>query len=152
MSSLIGTANMEYRLFRQPHKLGDVIEINDKMLLIIGIQRFELWGHRLQVWYTCQNLQNTSYVSKKKAYKQPFQLHAEMRVRYDDERLEKAKLGTVHKINGEYYQIMEYTDITIEGTDLIISFTVKPVYPLDRKEAKAKYVYERKKKLKLEVF
>jgi hypothetical protein len=152
MSRLIGTVRMEYRLFRQPHRLGDVIEINDKMLLIIGIQRFELWGHLLRVWYTCQDLQNTSYVSKKKAYKHPFQLEAEMRVRYDDERLEKAKLGTVHEIDGEYYQVMEYTDITIDGVDLVIAFTVKPVYPLDRKEAKAKYVYERKKKLKLEVF
>jgi len=148
---LIRTVKMEYRLFRQPHRLGDILELQDRMFLIIGIQRFELRGYCLQIWYTCQDLQNISYISKRKAYNPPFQLEATMRVRYDDRRLEKAKLGTIHQINGEYYQIMEYTDITIEGVDFVISFFVKPVYPIDRKEAKAKYLYERKKKLKLEV-
>ncbi|KIL79548.1 hypothetical protein SD77_2002 [Bacillus badius] len=122
--------------------------------MVIGIERFEvLYNTKLKVWYTCQNLSETDYVTRKKAYQEPFQLEAEVKLKYDDERIRtRAQLGTVHFMEGEFYKIMEYTDIELNGTDLLLSFIVKPLYPVDRKEAKAKLLDSRKRKLQLEVF
>ncbi|MED4718633.1 hypothetical protein [Bacillus badius] len=154
MKKVITTISTVSRLFRQPRKIGDTFEHNDKTYMVIGIERFEvLYNTKLKVWYTCQNLSETDYVTRKKAYQEPFQLEAEVKLKYDDERIRtRAQLGTVHFMEGEFYKIMEYTDIELNGTDLLLSFIVKPLYPVDRKEAKAKLLDSRKRKLQLEVF
>lgn len=148
---VITTVKSEFRLFRQPHKIGDVIEVNETSLLILGIERFTLYGSRLTVWYTCQNLTATDYVSMKKAYKEQHAVEAYVKLKHDDDRIKRFELGTVHYIKGHAYKILEYTELLFKGTDIEISFIVRPVHPIDRKEAKAKLFSERRKKLQLEI-
>ena len=75
------------------------------------------------------------------------------KIKFDDERLKtRFFLGSLQVVKGQFYKLMEYTDIQFDGTDLRISFTGKPIYPLDKKEAKSKRLGNKKKKLKLEVF
>lgn len=148
---VIITVKSEFRLFRQPHKIGDVIEVNEKSLLILGIERFSLYGPWLTVWYTCQNLMVTDYVSMKKAYKEPHAVEAYVKLKHDDDRLKRFELGTVHYIKGQAYKIQEYTELLIEGMDIEISFICRPIHPIERKEAKAKLFSERRKKLQLEI-
>ncbi|KKX52467.1 hypothetical protein [Brevibacillus borstelensis] len=148
---VITTIKSEFRLFRQPHKIGDVIEVNEKSYLILGIERFTLYGPWLTIWYTCQNLLVTDFVSMKKAYKEPHAVEAYVRLKHDDNRIKLFELGTVHYIKGQAYKIQEYTELLIKGMDIEISFIGRPIHPVDRKEARAKLFSERRKKLQLEI-
>jgi tyrosine-protein phosphatase YwqE len=128
------------------------MEVNDEPVLILSIQKFEVWGDELTVWYTCQKLKEDGYVSKRKSYKQPFMLEAESKIKYDDKKkIDRLQLGTIHYIGDQTYQLVEYTEIKLDSSDLFLSFTVKPIYPIDRSEARGKYMNERRKKLSLEV-
>ncbi|WP_289142546.1 hypothetical protein [uncultured Brevibacillus sp.] len=144
MERIITAVKSKPRLFKQPFKIGDVIEIRDKSYLILGIERFILHGHELTIWFTCQDLTKTDFLSMNKAYKQQHTVEAFVKAKQDNERLRLYELGTVHYIDGQAYKIQEYTEILIKGTDIEISFTV---HPIDRKEAKAKLISERWKKL-----
>ncbi|PFR93484.1 hypothetical protein [Priestia megaterium] len=152
MNDVIITIRTETRLFRQPRKIGDVFEHKGNNLLVIGIERFEVFFQRMTVWYTCQNLNEIDYVSKRKSYKQGFELEVEVKLKYDDERFkDRLYIGSVHFIRGQNYKLIEYTDLELDGTDIKASFAAKPIHPLDRKEAKAKLINEKKKKLQLEL-
>jgi hypothetical protein len=152
VNGLIRTVEVEYRLFRQPRKIGDVFECANTLFIILGIQKFRIWGQHLTLWYTCQDLIKTDFISKKKAYKLPFQLEFEAKYKFDDERLNRLEPGRLIYNKEEAYKIQEYTEIAIESTDIKVSLIACPVYPLDRTETRAKYVSEKRKKLKLEVF
>ncbi len=148
---VITTIKSEYRLFRQPHKIGDVIEVREKPFLVLGIERFTLYGHWLTVWYTCQDLTQTDFISMHKAYKRPHVVELEAKFKHDDERIKRIALGTIHRVGGQVYKLQEITEILIKGTDIAISFAARPIHPIDRREAKAKLFSERRKKLQLEV-
>lgn len=148
---VISTIKSTIRLFRQPYKIGDVIECEGKEHLILGIERFELWGHTLTIWFTCQDLTHTDFISLKKAYKEPYQVELEVKLKHDDDRIKRLNLGSTYTVNGTVYKVTEYTEIKIVGTDIDISMLARPVYPIDRKEAKAKLLSERRKKLSLEI-
>lgn len=153
MEGVILTIRTKFKLFKKPRKIGDAFEFEGKYYLIIGIEHFEVVYDQLTIWYTCQNLAETDYISKKKTMPDPPDyLLAEASFKYNDEVLKNRFLGTTHDIRGERYKIMEYRDISVESTDISIVFSIKPIYPISRKEAKAKSLNERKKKLQLEIF
>jgi hypothetical protein len=151
VSNLITTIKSTFRLFRQPHQIGDIIEMEDKFWLVLGIERFKLWGHDLTVWYTCQDLSQQDFVSMSKAYKEPRQRELEAKFKHDDDRIKLIELGKTYTIEGNCYKVTEWTEIKIIGTEIYISMSARHVYPIDRKEAKAKLFSDRRKKLKLEV-
>jgi hypothetical protein len=133
-------------------KIGDVFEFRGSSLIVLTIERFEICSNHIIVYYTCQNLNKVDFISKKKAYKEPFQLEFESRIKYDDnERFKRIYLGRTIAFQGEVYKIVEFTDISLDSTDFIISLIARPIYPIDRKEAKAKLFSEKRKKLQLEV-
>ncbi|WP_289141515.1 hypothetical protein [uncultured Brevibacillus sp.] len=148
---VITTIQSEFRLFRQPHKIGDVIEIDEKSYLILGIQRYTLYGQLLTIWYTAQNLMITDFMSMNKAYKQPHTVELVVKLKFDDDRLKNCHLGSVHHLKGQAYKLQEYSGIYVKGTDIEICFIARPIHPIDRKEAKAKLFSERRKKLQLEI-
>lgn len=51
-----------------------------------------------------------------------------------------------------YFKVVEYTEVSLKSTDVYVSAIAKPVFPVNRKEAKARLVHEKRKKLKLEVY
>ena len=153
LAGLIVSISTEYPLFRQPRKIGDVFESIGETFIVLGIEKFEVFTQSIKVWYTCQNLNRTDYISAKKTYKDNLYLEMYAKIKFDDERLKtRFFLGSLQMVKGQFYKLMEYTDIHFDGTDLRISFTGKPIYPLDKKEAKSKRLGNKKKKLKLEVF
>ncbi|NRS20615.1 hypothetical protein HP398_29790 [Brevibacillus sp. HB1.4B] len=148
---LIVTVKSEFRLFRQPHKVGDVIRVREIDLLVIGIERFELWGSTLTIWYTCQDLSQTDFISKKNAYKQPRESVFEVILKHDSDLIKSVVLGVTQWHKGQLYKLVEYTDISLVGTDIRICCIGRPIHPVDRKEAKAKLFSDRRKKLQLEI-
>lgn len=165
MKNLIGvdidifaTITSRFKFFKQPHRIGDVIEVNNTTHLIIGIENFELYSQTLVVHYTTQILEHTDYLlahAKGNPWRDS-EVEVDIQYKFDDERIKNFKLGitTSVKIKGvKYmYKLIEYTDIEIVGTDIKISGIMRPLYPINPKEAKAKFRQEKMKKLQLEVF
>ncbi|NBI29107.1 hypothetical protein [Chengkuizengella marina] len=149
--SIIRSFTFKFRLFKQPKKIGDTFEHRSTTYLIIGIENFELLYEKvLKVSYICQNIQKRDF--KRKVYKPSYQLKFKAKRKYDDsEGIKRLALGNIFNFKGESYKITEYMRINIEHVDISFSFLGRPVYPINPKEAKAKYISERKKKLQLEV-
>ncbi|MGG1442122.1 DNA cytosine methyltransferase [Brevibacillus laterosporus] len=152
VGNLITTIESEFKFFRQPHKIGDITKINNKEYLIIGIQKIKIYAYQLNVWYSAQDLTQTDYISKRKAFRSSGVRRLSLQLKHDDHRLRNIWLGSIHYFQNAAYSIQEYTDISIVGTDIKISFACRTLHPVDRKEAKAKLINERRKKLQLEVF
>lgn len=153
MGSLITTVIGRFKLFKQPYKVGQTIEVRGEPLLVLGIENFELFSSTILIRYTCQRLNEMDFVSKAKAYRQPFNVELVIEIPHKqwEEIVPGIRLGSIHSIKGEVYKVTEYTGIALKSTDLVIDMIARPVYPIDRKEAKAKLFSERRKKLKIEV-
>ncbi|MEH6945056.1 hypothetical protein [Bacillus sp. JJ722] len=72
-------------------------------------------------------------------------------MKYDDDRWRSFYLGKVAPIRGEFYKILEWTDISVKSTNIKVEMTGKPIYPISPKEARSRYIQERKNKLEFEV-
>lgn len=152
MKGLIKTFRCRYKLFKQPDQIGDVIEADKKLWLIIGIEKFELLGRTLFIWYTCQDLSKSDYLFKPAIVLATNEIELELQLKFDDKRWEAHIPGcTVVAKDGNIYKLIEYTEVSLKSTDIYISIMAKQIHPVDRREAKTIFLNERKKKLKLEV-
>lgn len=153
IKSPISVFRSSVKLFKHPKRIGDTIEYDDHIYLIVGINRYEILGSHLVIWFTCQDLNISNYADGEKIWT-PVEhwREAHIRLKYDDQRLKKStQLGEVFKIREDWYKIVEYSDIELDGTDIDVSFYVKPLFPISRKEARAKLFDERRKKLQIEL-
>ncbi|WP_152540381.1 hypothetical protein [Sporolactobacillus terrae] len=153
LTSPIRVLRRSTRLFKHPKRIGDTMEYHDHIFLIIGINQYELYGQHLTIWYTCQDLNKTNYSDGEKVFT-PIEhwREAHVRCKFDDERLKRSTtLGHVFKLEGSWYKAIEYSDIEVDGTDIDISFYIKPIFPISRKEARTKLFHERRKKLQIEL-
>ncbi|MED3865271.1 hypothetical protein [Priestia megaterium] len=152
MKDLLTTIRVRSRLFKQPHSIGDTFEKDGNFFLIVGIEKYRLVNDILTVWYTCQNLQETNYKTHKKTFKKnPMEVEAELKFKFDSKHLKTCFLGTRHFIDGHHYKVIEYTDIKIVSTDVHVSLLLKPLYPVDPQQAKSIAFKERRKKLQIEL-
>ncbi|WP_028547211.1 hypothetical protein [Paenibacillus taiwanensis] len=149
---VITTVKYRFRPFRQPDKIGDTFEHDGKMYLVLGIERYELYGGLMTIWYTVQDLSQTGYTSRPHVYDHNDGVEFVAQDKFESEKLKAIQLGTLHVYKDRTYKVMEYTEIEFVGTDMKLSFISRPVHPINHKEAKAKLTNERRKKLKLEVF
>lgn len=141
------------KLFRHPRRVGDTLENEGHTYLIIGINNYVLYGQHLTIWFTCQDLNQMNYVDSERVWT-PVEYWKEVVVRckYDDVQLKQlTTLGRVFQLNGSWVKAIEYSDIEIDGTDIEVSFYVKPIFPISRKEARAKLFHERRKNLRIEL-
>ncbi|WP_121616628.1 hypothetical protein [Virgibacillus halodenitrificans] len=150
MNNLIKSIRKTTKLYCQPSRIGDVIEYNGEHWLVIGIQDVQIKYSRLEIVYVCQNLEldftyQPSSPSKDKL------VHFELSIKTGKEHILKdITLGRlVRDKNNRPYQTIEYTDIEIKHTDIVVSFLARPINPVSRKEAKERLLNERKKKLDL---
>ncbi|HDX9577660.1 TPA: hypothetical protein ROX88_001157 [Bacillus pseudomycoides] len=151
MSRLITSIKSTITLFRAPKRIGEIIEYQQRLYLIIGIEHFKVYGQQLSLWYTVQNLENHDFISKQPTYPEHGLEEMYIQYKYDDKRLDHLQLGRTLPYNEEQYKIVEYTDILLNGTDIEVSFLVKKVIPINRKEAKIRYFTEKKKKLAIDI-
>ncbi|WP_044893270.1 hypothetical protein [Bacillus alveayuensis] len=150
MRNLIKTIKVSTMLYRQPHRIGDVIEYQGKMWLIIGIQWVSITYSQLEIEYVCQNLEQDFAYPPTTPHKGDDLREFFITIKTGKEYvLEHVRLGRIFWYNDMPFQTIEYTDIEIQFTDIIVSFLARPIRPVARKEAKAKLIHEKKKKLKL---
>lgn len=153
LKDLIRSISRTTKLYRQPLRIGDVFEHNKINWLIIGIQSVDIIYAQLKISYICQNLDMDYVYQPSKPTQNDKLVEFYLTVKTGKEHvLETITLGRMFRdINNHPYQSIEYTDVEIKHTDIVVSFLAKPIRPLGRKEAKAKLKNERMKKLKLEV-
>lgn len=151
MNQLITSIKVTVRLFNQPKKMGEVIEVQDQLYVIIGIEQFKIYGQQLSIWYTVQNLEAYDFISKQIGYPEKGLIKLNVQYKYNDKRFEHLQIGRTVPYQEEQFKIVEYTDIILLGTDIKVSFLVKKVLPLNRKEAKMRYFMEKQKKLNIDL-
>ncbi len=154
MSNLLSTIKSETKLFKQPYQIGDVVEIESIMFLLIDIEKFSIRGQKLTIWFTAQDLSKGDYISTDyHILTDQTEQELEILMKYDDERWRDFQLGSTFVANDKNrYKLVEYTGISLKGTDLYVTAIGKLVRPVNRKEARTKYVEHRKKILKLDVY
>ncbi|QBL97944.1 hypothetical protein EauM23_00051 [Exiguobacterium phage vB_EauM-23] len=149
-----------YNFYKMPKKIGDLIEHRGESLYIVGIEEINLNGvaNRLDVLYTCQSLQaDFQKVGSRQlsdwdlpiawaTLKTPFSSN------YKQNPFKTIHPGRVVPIKEAFYKIVEYTDIEIKGTDIVIYFSVKELQAIRPKLAKTMMLESRKKLLGLQVY
>ncbi|MEN8648590.1 hypothetical protein ABFE25_28995 [Bacillus toyonensis] len=151
MSRLITSIKSTIQLFRAPKRIGETIEYQECLYLIIGIEHFKICGEELSILYTVQNLEKLNFISVQPKYVERELDEMYVQYKYDDERFRNLQIGRTIPYKNEQYKIVDYTDIILKGTDIEVSFLVSKVLPIDRNAAKIRYLNEKKKKLKIDV-
>lgn len=157
MNKLIVSIKCTFKLYKQPDRVGDVLESGENYYLIIGIENLKITHNSIVVEYICQNLMAETVYSIGKS--NPDNLTELVHIvptskemfPANPKKYDYTKLGELVICNNEYYQAMEYTDIEIDYTDIKVSYLAKKIKPLSYKEAKAKRLHEKKKKLKIKL-
>jgi hypothetical protein len=149
MKDLIVSIRRTTQLYRPPARIGDVL---DGKWLIIGIQDIDITYSRLEITYVCQNLEQ-DFVYQTATSKGDELREFELRIKTGKEHiLKRIALGKlVWYKNTMPFQTVEYTDVNIKFTDIVVSFLARPIRPVARKEAKAKLLSEKRKKLNLTI-
>ncbi|MFH0070965.1 hypothetical protein, partial [Peribacillus sp. NPDC056705] len=125
-SSSLVRVKRHFRLFKQPNKVGEVLNDYDGPLLIIGIEKYELFGNTITIWYTCQKnngVSNNRSGNYRYGISEP---EFELEVKYDDHQLKAYTLGSTFSCKGDIYKITEYTEISLKGSDIYLSFLARP--------------------------
>ncbi|PGK52381.1 hypothetical protein CN918_31855 [Priestia megaterium] len=151
MNNLFKSIRQTTRLYKQPARIGDVIEHRQKRWVVISIQEIKILHGQLSVLYICQNLEEENMmVPTRPSTPKPFQLKAMIQTGIE-KNVSQLPLGRMVWHENRPYQCTEYLDITIDFTDIIITFAAKPLYPISTELAKEKLKDHHKKKIKLSI-
>lgn len=150
---VIGSLRSEFKLFKQPYKVGDVIEYREESFLILAIENFEIGINCIIVNYTVQNLSNQNYTENlATSYGMIGVREFEFTCKINDKRIKRLQLGrTINGPDGKY-RVMEYTEISLKSTDLYFSFLARKINPVSPTKARKLAMSEKRKKLQLDVF
>ena len=150
LKNLISSIRQTTRLYKQPSRIGDVLEVKNSLYLIIGIQDVQIAYSKLEIIYVCQKLDVEYLYQPSVDYGENLTEFVET-IRAGKEGLLKSiTLGHIFFDSEDRpYQSVEFTDVQIEYTDIKVSFLARPIRPVARKEAKSRLLNERKRKLNL---
>ncbi|MGX5632677.1 LacI family transcriptional regulator [Bacillus thuringiensis] len=155
MSQFIHTLQQVIVLYdssKKPYKIGDVVKLRGKSLLIIGIEAFKISGIELTIWYTMQDLEFHDFISipPKPVLNKLEQLS--VLYRYNDERFEDLQPGRTIPHRGKRYKVIEHTRLSIDNDMITLQFLATQVLPMERGVIRTKYFDEKKKHLEINVF
>lgn len=153
---IIHTVKTHRKFFKPLPQIGDVIDVRNESHLILGIERFRINSTGVTMYLTTQNL------SAGAVYKPVLALEKEDPFSFTVVN-SSAKEVENHMIEHQYtlgsifydeedrttYRIREYHALSFNGTDIELTFFVDPVVPINPKEARAKLLSERMKKIDL---
>lgn len=153
MKHIIKSIKKTFNLYKQPLRIGDLMEFEQKNWIVIGIETVAIIYSQLEIVYTCQNTaEKMLYQSETFNPAEYKTVDIVARIRTGKEHiLKKIQLGKLVWIEGKPYQSVGYTDVSIEYTDIVVSFLGRPIRPISAKEVKAKLLHERKKAINLQL-
>lgn len=144
------------KLFKQPSNIGDVLEIEGELYVIVGIENFELVADTLAINYTCQLLKQYKYQTALVPERPSDYLEFTQEFHFSRlKAIQEFKLGSIQTviIEGEtqFYKLVEYTQITLAGLHLRISVSAKRMVPAAPDSLKKLYKAENIKRMQLTV-
>lgn len=154
MNQLFYSISVTYKLFRQPNLIGDVIEVDNELYLIVGIENFVCSVGAIKINYTCQLLKEHDYSSSTiSAHSELVML--EQSFQFEDPRIHLFQLGSTQMVmegdSKSFYKLVEFTEISLEGTAIKISVLAHELVPAAPDVLKNLYTTERKKRLQLRI-
>lgn len=127
-NELIVTIEQNFKLYKVPYQIGDIIDYEKKDFLIIGIEYARLVGANLKVAYTCQNLHLAHcYPSRGVIHsadnKKEFYLDFDAKKILESDPWGNRRgyllpIGQVFYNKGNYYRWLNYSRIEFEFTTL----------------------------------
>lgn len=159
-NELILSIQQSFKLYKEPHKIGDIIEYKDTSYLIIGVEHARFVGANLVVIFTCQNLSlSHGYPTRDMlpvaANQSEFSIEIDTKAhleKYPWERKGRGNLlplGKVFHCEGNYYRWLTYTNIAFDFTTLQLYGLAETVYATTPKKAKRVLLDHKKSKLGL---
>lgn len=151
---IIKPIEVKTKLFKQPYRIGDILEDKGKKWVIIGIQNVSIIYNMLKICYICQDLNAEviyPYTWRRKENNDEMEFIIRLKMGDDDRRWENIGFGMLFWHEGMPYRMVDYTDVEIEYTDVLVSVLTRPIRPLSREELRRKRIQEKKKGLNLGV-
>lgn len=136
------------------------MEAENELYVIVGIENFVLFTDTIKVNYTCQQLKQYNYPSASAAVPVLTSAHTdcvtlEQAFRYDDQSIQSFTLGSTQIVmeadTQQFYKLVEFTDISLDGTNIQISVLGKLLVPAAPEVLKKLYTTERKKRMQLRI-
>lgn len=150
----------QFRLFKAPYRIGDLIEYQKFEYLIIGIERVELIAGSLRVTYTCQNtsIEYSLPEIKREQVNGVEAIYAELDILSIIEKRNKlfnsynsdlVTVGRVFQLKDGYYRYHSFTDLVFESKVLRIDMLAELITPMTNQDARKQLIDRKRKKLKL---
>lgn len=139
------------KLYKKPDRVGDTFSLNQKTWLIIGIQDISIEYSTLDILYVCQQINEDAILPKPVVNTGEPLVPFFVKIATGKEHiLERIRLGRLfYDKQNRAYQSVEFGDIEISYTDIIITVYARPVRAVTREEAKRKYKNQRKQELQI---
>ena len=123
-----------FRFFKQPDKVGDLLDYKDRKYLILGIEQLYFGRNFLTVTYTAQNVAYFNYSDQVKVSVSDSDLIT-LKIQHDSVYLKKVFIGSVmkHKNKNGFFKIKNILDVSFNFTDFEFLIEVEGFFPV-RKE------------------
>lgn len=142
--------NMTRKIFRQTvnfnlnqspkiHGIGDLMNLEDRVTMILEIEDFQMDDFLFSVTYIVQDMEKD--VLSHEVFSTPSYYESTVFVSiYDktDETINQLKVGRTYNHQGYVYKILEFTHVEFQNDELSIGFSVKPISPIHPKKMKEK--------------
>lgn len=158
-NGLIRVITYKFKLFKQPYKVGEIVVVEQKSILILGIQRFhyDVRGKFLHVRYVAQVLGETYEKTKNTPpvnnWIPSWFVYSHKKLEENTHETKKCPLQLGDLIWAEKFgvtmKVVDITGLEFVGTDLKVWAMLQPIQPIPLDKAKSLYREEQKKKFEV---
>ncbi|MGE7625492.1 hypothetical protein ACQKMD_21630 [Viridibacillus sp. NPDC096237] len=156
---VIRKMNVSFYPFESTKKIGEVSEIDGEYYLIIGIECFEITQDKMiEIIYIVQDLSKNQFVPQNTEFIKPRasdEIEVSIQCEFNDPRVSNFKLGNVLPVtinqNRYFYRLLEYTCVDVIESDIRLSTIMRPIVPVNYKDAKKIFRKERMRKMEFKV-
>lgn len=155
---LITSFLKKFNFYKQPNRVGDILEYKNTEYLIIGIEKARFIGKKLEIMYTCQNLNLTHELQPKVSNTEnkitEFYVDIDTIKHFNDRDFVFSSrtdnllpIGETFPTEDYYYRWFSYTELEFNFTTLRVSGLAESIFPVSINEARKTLMKHKKKKL-----
>ncbi|MEK4566978.1 hypothetical protein MKX54_20075 [Alkalihalobacillus sp. FSL R5-0424] len=151
MNPIFRSIRRRTKLYKKPDTIGDTFNLHNETWLVIGIQGISIEYSTLDILYVCQRISEDAIIPPPLVGVGEPLVPFTLRIETGKEHiLENVRLGRLfYDQQKRPYQSVEYGNVDIVYTDVMITVYARPIRAVSRHEARSKYRNQQKKTLKL---
>ncbi|MGX9161964.1 hypothetical protein [Priestia megaterium] len=133
------TVNFDLDQSPKIHQIGDWVNYEGRVTMILEIEEFQMEGDSFLVTYIVQDMERA--VSSREVFATPSLHEPTIFVSiYDkaDKTINQLKAGRTYNHQGCVYKVLEFTHLEFQNDELSVGFTVKPISPIHPSKLKEK--------------